>query len=171
MKKFITTLIATTTLITALAISASAEPLPGTTYNLDEHGYLVKENSPPLPGTTYKTDENGYLVRQVDLPPWPNQHWLILIPPITSGYEVLTNAPFADWQQADSYPTAQACAKAIAGTSAGNFAGNYLLQVIMHQGGAIGLDQLAGIKQQTMHATCIASDDPRLFQNTKQAGK
>jgi len=44
-------LIAITALILALDISASAasaEPLPGTTYRVDEHGYLVKENSPPL---------------------------------------------------------------------------------------------------------------------------
>ena len=162
-------LIAITALILALDISASAasaEPLPGTTYRVDEHGYLVKENSPPLPGTTYKTDENGYLVLQVDLPPLPSgapsggyKVWLILIPPITAGYEVLTNTPLADWREVDSYPSAEACAHAITGDASGNFAGRYVFQVAPAE---MGLNQLAALQQQAQHATCIASDDPRL---------
>jgi hypothetical protein len=171
--KSIIKLITTLTLTVALAISASAasaEPLPGTTYKVNEHGYLVKENSAPLSGTTYKADENGYLVRQVDLPPpppWPHAaaNWLILIPPITSGYKVLTSAPLADWQEADSYPSFQACAQAMT-----TFRSDYITESFVRQGGEIN-PLLGAVMQQTRHATCIASNDPRLFQNTKQACK
>jgi hypothetical protein len=80
---------------------------------------------------------------------------------------VLSSAPLSDWQEADSSPSAEDCAQAIGNS----FKGNYIIQLSLRQGGQMPMNELAALMQQTQHATCIASDDPRLLQNTKQAGK
>ena len=82
--------------------------------------------------------------------------WVIMIPPITDGYEVLTSVPIGDWQEADSYFDANACQAALPAFSA-----NFVTQLIFRQG-EITLAQLAAVQQQTQHAVCIARNDPRL---------
>jgi hypothetical protein len=132
----------------AVALAIAGEPPP--------------PDLPPFPTTTATTPHTGYTVdlttgRARIVPVNPN--WLILIPPITTGYEVLTDSPLSEWQQADNYPDAASCAQAMH-----SFGSVYLMQLFGRQGSTsgVGLDQLAGVQQQTQHAVCIASDDPRL---------
>lgn len=92
------------------------------------------------------------------LPPMlsPTDLWVIMIPPITDGYEVLSSVPFGEWQEADSYHGAYACQAALP-----TFSANYVTQLIFRQG-SITMEQLAAVQQQTQHAVCIARSDPRL---------
>jgi hypothetical protein len=131
-------IIAITTLMIALATSAF-----GADVNLDD--------LPPLPTSTFNdggitVDANGHLIQ-----------WLMMIPPITDGYEVLSSTPISEWQQADTYISRTTCNNALP-----TFGGNYMIQLILRQGGSIGMDQLGAVMNQTQHATCIASNDRRL---------
>lgn len=112
--------------------------------------FAITVNAEPTP-TPIPTPIGG-------LPPMPSPTdlWVILIPPITDGYEVLTSTPFGEWQEADSYHGADACQAALP-----SFSANFVTQLIFRQGG-IAMEQLAAVQQQTQHAVCVARNDPRL---------
>ena len=86
-----------------------------------------------------------------------NQLFLILIPPITTGYEVLTSAPFVDWQEADSYHDWTDCHKALE-----TFFADYTMKYQLRHADGLGFDELTAVDEQARHAICIGDADPRL---------
>lgn len=88
-------------------------------------------------------------------PPMPVPPYLIIIPPVSDGYEVLVDAPLSRWQQADSWPTWEQCTQALQ-----RFPGDYMGRLAL-SGAEV---DYGAILWQSRHATCVASNDPRLHQ-------
>lgn len=63
---------------------------------------------------------------------------LIIVPPITTGNEVLTNAPYSQWQETDSYHGYNTCLQELQ-----QFKNQYVLQVLLRNGGGVDLGLLA----------------------------
>jgi hypothetical protein len=83
--------------------------------------------------------------------PKPDGLWLIMVPPITTGNEVLTSTPYSQWQEADSYHGYTACVDGL-----GWFKNNYPMTVLLRNGGSMDLGTIAALMQQAQHAICIA---------------
>jgi hypothetical protein len=144
--------------IIAITTIAAALLLGGTAHAM-EQGIPLRCTPIGQHGWQHCTDPTGKIT---ELPPMPEDfnapwQWLILIPPVSTGYEVLTSAPLDDWQEADSFFSAEACAQAIAANWASSYTANFALRQ-----GDMALNQLVAVREQAQHATCIASNDPRL---------
>lgn len=116
--------------------------------------YIDLRTLPPMPTTT--SDNPNAVIVGPDGHAYPRPNWIVLIPPLDTGNEVLASAPLSRWIQADIYLDEASCNRALP-----NFAGNYLFR-FANQSAELDMDQFAAVQQQTQHAVCIWKNDPRL---------
>jgi hypothetical protein len=106
--------------------------------------------------------------------------WYLMVPPQNPTpdrdmMQTVWSAPLSDWQIKQNYGSAKDC----------NRQRNEVENIVVNRSydkevahlRSEGYDEaqtrnfVEQVKQQWVHSRCVASDDARLFQNTKQAGK